>query len=137
MLYEGVFGASRSLTALPDRFGSKVVFGVTTITRSKNAFSYIPQLVEVPASTGNSIAAGPLRFPLEVLYQWRLADESRWNPIDIFTRTDRLPVELRSKVGSDSTSSTPVTIPNTVKSKISLTDNYLKPPALERIGVAR
>lgn len=137
VLREGVLGASRTLIAQPDRFGRKIVFGVTTITRLKNGFSYTPQLVEVPSSTGNSIAAGPLRFPLEAVYQWRLAEESQWNPTDIFTRTERLPVELLPKDGPDPTSSTPVTIPNTVKSKISLTDNYMKPPALERSGVAR
>lgn len=138
VLREGVLGASRTLNAHPDRFGREIVFAVSTIRRrSKNGFSYGPRVIEVPAGTGKEIAWGPLRFPLEVVYQWRLAEESRWNPIDVFIRTERLPVELRPKDGPDPTSSTPVTIPNTVKSMISPTDNYMKPPALERIGVAR
>ncbi len=137
ILREEVFGASRSLTAHADRFGREVVFGVRNMTRFKDVRNYEQRLVEVPAGDPKEIAWTPVLFPLEVAYQWRLAEESRWNPIDIFTLRERIPVSLRPKDGPDPTSSTPVTIPNTVKSEIVLTDNYLTLPLSERTGVAR
>lgn len=117
-LQEGISGISRSLIASPDRLGRKVLVSYQRKTHLLEGNGSTQRNAEVTGWKAVPVLNAPMRFPLDMSYRWKLAGELDWNPVDVFQRTDRLPIILKSEKEFDLLKHIPATVPNTVKSRV-------------------